>query len=166
MNGKEELKEVSKTIKSDDNSSRQGQYIRTFTGKQVDIWIQTHTSKYWHTHRTYMHTPYIRTVHTYCTFTCPYMHTVHTYIHTVRTYLGDKHVPFVRNVNFVMSGIAILRTSSQSILKSKKSHLRTPSSLSAVSRVRPSEEVSSKFCEPSRKWNRKRQRKEERKKKK
>ena len=51
-------------------------------------------------------------------------------------------MPFVLNVNFVMSGMAMLRTASQSMLKSKKSHLRPPSSLSAVMIVRPSLDVS------------------------
>ena len=36
----------------------------------------------------------------------------------------------------------MLRTASQSMLKSKKSHLRPPSSLSAVRMVRPSLDVS------------------------
>ena len=56
-------------------------------------------------------------------------------------------MPFVLNVNFVMSGIAMLRTASQSILKSKKSHLRPPSSLSAVRIVRPSLDVSASALE-------------------
>ena len=51
-------------------------------------------------------------------------------------------MPFVRKVNLVIRGMAILRTASQSMLKSRKSHFLTPSSLSAVSMVRPSEEVS------------------------
>ena len=56
-------------------------------------------------------------------------------------------MPFVLNVNFVMSGMAMLRTASQSILKSKKSHLRPPSSLSAVRIVRPSLDVSASALE-------------------
>ena len=57
-------------------------------------------------------------------------------------HLGERQVPFVLKVNLVISGMAMLRTASQSMLKSRKSHFLTPSSLSAVSIVRPSEDVS------------------------
>jgi hypothetical protein len=69
------------------------------------------------------------------------------YISESHSHLGERHVPFVLNVNLVMSGMAMLRTASQSMLKSKKSHLRPPSSLSAVSMVRPSLDVSARVLE-------------------
>ena len=53
-------------------------------------------------------------------------------------------MPLVLKVNLVMRGIAMLRTASQSMLKSRKSHLRPPSSLSAVRMVRPSLDVSAR----------------------
>ena len=74
-----------------------------------------------------------------------YMSDVCYYRHQHRDnnpHLGDRQVPLVRKVNFVMRGMAMFRTASQSMLKSRKSHFLTPCSLSAVRIVRPSEEVS------------------------